>query len=138
MRYTNTESIKEYRLTTLETISTEVGKLIWKWGLFFLVLTCVVASRLFYEMIHNPLVSIRKLLALAGLGMSVGMVTIIWCALNGFGTWSVALIGISALASYRIVDHIVEMDIETLKTWLKGVLQNAINSLGKKHDDTNL
>lgn len=121
-------------MTTIETISSEVWKLIWKWGLWALVLACTVASRLFYEMVHNPEVKFRRLLALAGLSSSVGMLAIIWCGSMGFGKWSLVIIAIATLASYRFVDYLVSLDGDTVKEWVRGVVNNAIDTIGKREN----
>lgn len=122
-------------MTTLENISSELWKLLWKWGVWFLVLVCVVSGRLFYEMIHNPDVRFRKLLALGGLGMSTGTVAIIWCMLSNFGIWSIIIIGIAALSSYQVIEYLVNVDADTLRGWIKGVLNNAINAISKRENN---
>lgn len=125
-------------LPTLETILTELGRLIWKWGLFLVILMCTVASRLFYEMIYNPEVKLRRLLAIGGLGTSVGVFTIVWVSFTSFSKpTSIILIGLSILISYRFIEYVVKADIETVKTWIKGILTNAIDSLGKGKPDGN-
>lgn len=86
-------------------------------------------------MIHNPDVRFRKLLALAGLGMSTGTVAIVWCMLSNFGTWSIIIIGVAALSSYQAIEYLVNIDADTLRGWMKGVLNNAIKSLTKREKD---
>lgn len=128
MLSTNTDNIKRAsKLTTLETLGQEVYKLIWKYGLWIVVLMCTVASRLFYEMIYNPEVSFRKLLALAGLSSAVGTLAIVSCASMGFNNgWSIGIVVISGICAYRLVEYFVSLDGPAIFGWFRDIVNRSI------------
>lgn len=128
MPYSNTgHTTKARKLTTLETLGQEVYKLIWKYGLWMVVLLCTVASRLFYEMIYNPEVSFRKLLALAGLTTSVGGLAIVCCASLGFDNgWSMLIVIMSGICAYRLVEYFVSLDGARVLAWFRKIVNTSI------------
>lgn len=132
MQYTSARNRKAVIIYTLQTLGNEIWKLFWKCGVWFLVLLFVVSSRLFYEMVYNPDVSIRKLLALGGLSFSTGTVAMLVSVKWEFGNWTFLPIIIFVMASYRTVEYFVTLDSEKIGTWFQGILTNAINFIGKK------